>query len=72
MAKITRDKQYARCVDCQTLRIVQRIEWTRAAVPRCYACGGRLDQCQAKSKSAKVDDVMRTAMEARRAFERDK
>ena len=35
------------CVDCHTRRVVRHLEWLRAAVPRCHACGGRLEPAAA-------------------------
>ena len=36
-----------RCRDCGLGRRVRKREWIRAAQPRCYACGGALEQSQA-------------------------
>ena len=70
--KVDGNRQYARCADCKTLRSVRRIEWSRAAQPRCYACGGRLDQCKPKSKSVKMDSLIRTAAAIRLEMEKEK
>jgi len=38
-----RIKDIAQCVECGVRRAVEHKEWIRAAQPRCFACGGRLE-----------------------------
>jgi ribosomal protein S27E len=59
--RISSNKQYAKCVDCKTRRIVYLREWDRVSQPRCHACGGRLEPLGEETKSGAVTAIMRTA-----------
>lgn len=48
--KIGEGLESYRCLDCHKCRFVSRIEWTRAARPRCTACGGQLDETKTTAK----------------------
>lgn len=65
-SKVTHNKQYGRCVDCDTRRIVRRREWDRAQQPRCYACGGRIEPCG--GKSGELHDDLTVASIERKAI----
>jgi len=69
--KVSRNAAYAVCVDCKTRRIVLLKEWDRASQPRCYACGGRLEQCSPRSKSAQIVQENRDCALSRRDIYED-
>jgi len=69
MPKVNAGQAYAKCVDCSTRRLVKTREWDRAAQPRCYACGGRLEPLSDRSKSGSVVLDMREAARERMSLE---
>lgn len=71
--RVTETRQYCKCMDCGTRRMVQTREWDRAARPRCYACGGVLVQLEsAQTKSRQVSDTMRDAARYRKELTKEK
>ena len=48
-------KRQYQCTDCGELRFVHWVELNRAAVPRCYGCGGTLEP---HSSGAKEDRLI--------------
>jgi Zn finger protein HypA/HybF involved in hydrogenase expression len=67
--QVTDNKGYAKCVHCSAKRIVDRIEWTRARQPQCYACGGRMEALTT-GKSGKVNAEMNEFVFERIAIEK--
>lgn len=43
-----------KCLDCGEIRMVQRVEWSRAAQPRCYGCGGVVEICTDTGHNAQI------------------
>lgn len=69
--KVDNWHQYATCIECNVRRMVARLEWSRAAQPRCYACGGRLEVCKS-GKSADMETDMRKLVLVRRNIQKDR
>lgn len=46
-------QSFGLCADCGSKRIVTRLEWQRAAKPKCLRCGGLLIRSEAEKKRAR-------------------
>lgn len=53
VTKCSEKQDSFRCLDCGTLRYVNRREWYRASRPRCLKCGGALDDTDATIKKVR-------------------